>query len=211
MAVDREQPILNSATQIQPDARLLEFIQLAQEQRGYFTWVASRLATGPEEAEDIVQQALLKAFVNLSHFRGAAKMRTWLHTIVLNTAREHLRNGRRRVPLRRDPLSGVEDEEGLRDLPCPRISPEDYCAGNEAAAILHAEIDLLTPDCKHAVELCVMHELPYREAAKELSTNISTLKSRIYRAKGMLKRAMDQRNYRAYKSASGRTPMAGDA
>ena len=176
------------------DDKLLAFTQAAEEQRSYLKWVAARMITGAEDAEDIVQQSLLKAYVNLPRFRGDARMRTWLHTIVLNTAREHLRNQKRRVPLQGDALYEGEDGDAFRDLPHPDISPEDFCVRNEIGAIVHSEIDVLTPFSKRAVEMCVLRELPYRAVAKELKTNVATLKSRVYRAKGTLKRALTMRN-----------------
>ena len=71
------------------------------------------MTTSTDDAEEIVQHALLKAFANLSRFRGDAKMRTWLHSIVLNTAREHLRNQKRRVRLQQVGLYEGEDEDIL--------------------------------------------------------------------------------------------------
>lgn len=193
------------------DEKLLLFVQEAEQQRGYLKWLAGRMTSGPDDAEDIVQQALLKAFVNLPHFRGDARMKTWLHTIVLNTAREHLRNQKRRVPLQSDMPFESEDGDAYRDLPHPGASPEDFCAQKEMDAILHSEIDVLTPFCKRAVEMCVMRELPYREAAKELKTNVATLKSRVYRAKELLRRAMYMRNLGPPRSLAARARASGHA
>lgn len=175
------------------DDKLRSFIQGAEEHRSYLTWLAGRMTTSTDEAEDIVQQALLKAFCNLSQFRGDAKMRTWLHVIVLNTAREHLRRQKRRVPLRRGSLFEGADEDILYNLPHPEISPEQLYEQKEMAAILRAEIGLLTPVCKHALEMCVVGDLPHQAIAKALGTNVATVKSRVHRAKAMLRRAMTLR------------------
>jgi RNA polymerase sigma-70 factor (ECF subfamily) len=175
------------------DDKLLSFIQEAEEHRNYLTWVAGRVTTSTEEAEDIVQHALLKAFVNLSRFRGDAKMRTWLHAIVLNTAREQLRNQKRRVRLQQVGLYDGEDEDKLCDLPHPGLNPEELCEQSEVAAILHAEIRMLTPICKQTLEMCVVSDLPHQAIAKVLGTNVATVKSRVHRAKAMLRSAMKLR------------------
>lgn len=181
---------------IATEENLLAFTQVAEQHRSYLKCVAARIITSTEEAEDVVQQALLKAFMNLSRFRGDAKMRTWLHTIVLNTAREYLRSERRRPQI--DGFYEGEGDDRLLDIPHPGVSPEDYCERTEIAAILRAEIDMLTPDCKRAIEMCVLRDLSQHDAARELNTNVATLKSRVYRAKGMLKRALDERNFGSY-------------
>jgi RNA polymerase sigma-70 factor, ECF subfamily len=176
------------------DDKLIEFVQEAERQRSYLKWIAARMITDAEDVEDIVQQALLKAFVSLQRFRGDAKMRTWLHTIVLNTAREHLRNRKRRIPLQTDARCQNDDEDAFRDIPHPGLGPEGAFAEHEADAILHAEINVLSPFCKHAIEMCVIQEIPYREAAGALKTNPATLKSRVHHAKEHLRRAMNMRN-----------------
>jgi RNA polymerase sigma-70 factor (ECF subfamily) len=184
---------LSQAADPIPDDNLQTFIQVAEQHRNYLTKVAGRMTKGTEDAEDIVQQALLKAFINLSRFRGDAKMKTWLHTIVLNTAREHLRNQKRCVPLQPDnPYEGAE-EDALRDLPDLGISPEDLCEQSEIAAILHSEVAFLTPACKHTLELSLVHDLPQHAIARKLNTNVATVKSRVYRAKAMLRRALELR------------------
>ncbi len=193
MTPDNNALRLSRTPEAASDDRLLTFIQVADEHRNYLTWVAARLTAGTEEAEDVVQQALLKAFVNLSRFRGDAKMRTWLYRIVLNTAREHLRNQRRRVPLKGTGGRDEEDENILLNLPHPGMSPEDHVERNELAAILHSEIEVLTPVCKRTLEMCVIRELSHQEVAKALNTSVATGKARVYRAKAMLQQAMDLR------------------
>ncbi len=184
---------LSRTTDAANDDRLLTFIQVADEHRHYLTWVAARLTAGAEEAEDVVQQALLKAFVNLSQFRGDAKMRTWRYRIVLNTAREHLRNQRRRVPLQGNGARDEDDEDVLLNLPHPGMSPEDHAERTEIAAMLHSEIEGLTPVCRRTLEMCVIRELPHQAVADALDTSVATVKSRVYRAKAMLRQAMDLR------------------
>ena len=182
------QPLDRSA-----ESTLHSFIQVAEQERGYLTCVAGRMTASKEEAEDIVQQALLKAFVNLSRFRGDSKMRTWLHAIVLNTGREHLRKEKRQIPLQQASKFEDGDQDILNGLPHPQMSPEQLCQRNEMAAILHSEIGLLTPACKDALELCVIHDLSHEATAKALRTKAATVKSRVHRAKAILRRAMRSR------------------
>ena len=120
-------------------------------------------------------------------------MRTWLHSIVLNTAREHLRNQKRRVRLQQVGLYEGEDEDILCNLPYPGMNPEELCEQSEIGAILHDEIGMLTPVCKQTLEMCVVSDLPHQAIAKALGTTVATVKSRVHRAKAMLRRAMKLR------------------
>ena len=74
--------------------RVASFVQAAERRRAYYLRLARRVTPCHQEAEDIVQDALLRAFRNLPQFRGEAQMTTWLQTIVQNAAREWLRERR---------------------------------------------------------------------------------------------------------------------
>src|SRR5215471_9555101 len=99
------------------------FIEAAERQRAQLLWLAQRMTPNREEAEDIVQEALMKAFRNLAQFRGDSQMSTWLRAIVQNTARDWLRNRKGRVSL---PLEQTHPGDGatlLLDFPHPAENP----------------------------------------------------------------------------------------
>ena len=64
------------------ETRLAQLVDAAERYRPQLLWIATRITNRREEAEDIVQQALLKAYVNLCKFRGESQMSTWLRAIV---------------------------------------------------------------------------------------------------------------------------------
>jgi RNA polymerase sigma factor (sigma-70 family) len=74
--------------------QLATFLDIAQKHRARLLFLAWRITSRREEAEDIVQEALLKAFRALPRFRGDSRMDTWLHTIVRHAALESLGNRR---------------------------------------------------------------------------------------------------------------------
>src|SRR5579863_4887200 len=103
---------------------LAEFLQAAEQSRPQLLWVARQMADCREDAEDILQDAFLKAFKNLQSFRCESRMTTWLNVIVRNTAREFRRNRRGKTILS---LDGPSNQEGLPDeisLPDKSSSPE---------------------------------------------------------------------------------------
>lgn len=170
--------------------KLREFVDAAERYRPQLLWVAMRIVSHTEEAEDIVQQALLKAFRKLSGFRGDSQMRTWLNAIVKNTAREYMRSQRARtfVPLECPQYSEEGgDEIEIRDH---RMNPEEYCEHRERDDRVAAAIGGMGPGNREVVEMCVLQELPYMEVATALNLSLSTVKSRMFRSRRDLRMAL---------------------
>jgi len=170
--------------------KLVRFTQAAEKHRAQLLWLAQRITPQREEAEDIVQEALLKAFRSLAQFRGDAQMSTWLRAIVQNTARDWLRNQKGRVHL---PLEQTRSSEGstiLFDFPHPAESPEERCERKELEWILRREIEKLNSVSRRALQLCVLEEFPHRAAARALNISAITVKSRVFSGKQRLKRAV---------------------
>lgn len=170
--------------------KLKEFVDASERYRPQLIWVAMKIVDRSEEAEDIVQLALLKAFRKLSGFRGDSKMRTWLNAIVKNTAREYMRNKRGRIfiPLE-GPASSDEacDEIGIFDH---SMNPEEYCQNRERAEFVAAAIGGMGPANREVLEMCVFQELPYMEVATALNLSVSTVKSRMFRSRRELRMAL---------------------
>jgi RNA polymerase sigma-70 factor (ECF subfamily) len=172
------------------DEKLVRFTQVAEKHRPQLLWLAQRITPQREEAEDIVQEALLKAFRSLAQFRGDAQMSTWLRAIVQNTARDWLRNQKGRVHL---PLEQTHPGEGAGvtlDFPHPAESPEESCEREELERILRREIKKLNSVSQRALQLCVLEELSHRAAARALDISVITVKSRVFSGKQRLKRAV---------------------
>lgn len=170
--------------------KLKEFVDASERYRPQLVWVAMKIVDRSDEAEDIVQLALLKAFRKLSGFRGDSKMRTWLNAIVKNTAREYMRNKRGRIfiPLE-GPLASDEgcDEMGILDR---TMNPEEYCQDRERAEFVAAAIGGMGPANREVLEMCVFQELPYIEVATALNLSLSTVKSRMFRSRRELRMAL---------------------
>lgn len=167
-----------------------ELVEVAERYRAKLVWMAARITNRREEAEDIVQQALMKAFSNLSKFRGDAKMRTWLTSIVQNTARDYARTNRGRtfVPLECDPYREGSHEELY--LPDPAMGPEERYERWERVEILYEAIRGMSESNQNLLKMCVFEEVPYERVASHLNTRVSTVKSRVFRGKHLLSMAI---------------------
>jgi RNA polymerase sigma-70 factor (ECF subfamily) len=186
------------------DGVLANFLQAAAERRPQLLQVARRITNHNDDAEDILQEAFLKAYKALPNFRGEAQMSTWLTAIVRNTALEHLRGQRGRIFLSIEYVSGNDNEVVAMDFPDPRHNPEDACERREMEDLLHGEVDKLNRSCRQVIEKCVLQEQPQLEVANALKIKVATVKARVFRAKRMLNRALTQydENWRQMRAAN---------
>ena len=169
-------------------------------QRGYN--LALRMTGDPWDAADATQEAFIKAFSHLSSFKGEARFSTWLHRIVVNSVRDHMR---RRRP---DP---VEDEV-LDRLAAPGAAPTTL----SRAAVSPVE-DGLSDDLKQAllalpegfrlvIVLCDLLGYGYAEAADILEVQEGTIKSRVFRARAELARSLRAAGMGPQESGNPETP-----
>jgi RNA polymerase sigma-70 factor, ECF subfamily len=172
---------------------LATFVQVAEQNRAQLLWLAQRMTRDRDEAEDIVQEALLRAFKSLPRFRGESQMGTWLGVIVKNAGREWLRDRKGRVFLSFEYVRNPDDQPILMDFPDPGRNPEQCCVRKEIDDILLSEIDGLNSVCKNTIKMCAIEESSHREAARALGVTVGAIKSRIFHGKRMLKRAVSMR------------------
>lgn len=195
-------PIVLSAMEVDSDPatydalrerRLQEFLDTAERRRPQLLRMARRLTQSQEDAEDILQEAFMKAFRALAKFRGESQMSSWLGAIVQNTAHEHLRSRRNRVFVSIEYLCKKDNEVVEIDLPDPRNNPEETWERKEMENILREEIGQLSMVCRRAIEMCVLDERPQLAAASALNLSVATMKSRVFRGKRVLERSVSRR------------------
>jgi len=191
-------PIALSAMEVETDApmregRVREFLETAEQRRPQLLRMARRLTNSNEDAEDVVQEAYMKAFKALARFRGESQMSSWLGAIVQNTAHEHLRSRRNRVFVSIEYLSRQDNEVVEIDLPDPGKNPEERYQSNEMESILREEVAKLGVVCRRAIEMCVLEENPQFAAAGSLNLSVATMKSRVFRGKRLLGHALSRR------------------
>ena len=191
-------PIALSAMEVNSDlpmteGRIEEFLETAERRRPQLLRMARRLTQCNEDAEDILQEAFLKAFKALAKFRGESQMSSWLGAIVQNTAHEHLRSRRNRVFVSIEYLCKADNEVVEIDLPDPGKTPEQICESKEMETILREEVGKLGQVCRRAIELCVLDEHPQLSAASSLNLSVATMKSRVFRGKRILGRSISRR------------------
>jgi RNA polymerase sigma-70 factor (ECF subfamily) len=156
-------------------------------------WLAQGFTHDRSEAEDIVQEALLKAFRYLPRFRGESQISTWLFVIVKNAGLEWLRNRKGREFVSFEQSWDPDDAPFAADVPDPARGPEQHCLHNEIREILWSEIDGLEPVSRNTIRMCALEENSYVEVAETLGISVLAIKSRIFRAKKRLRRRLSTR------------------
>ena len=152
---------------------------------------AIRYVGDAHDAEDAVQDALLSAYKHLDHFKGTAKMTTWLTAIVTNSALTKLRRRARYSHLSLNEQLNKEQDYFLSDtLADVRPNPEDECASSELYRFLMQFLSELSPSLQQVIQLRYLDGLTISEAAQILDVPVATMKARLWRARAQLKRKM---------------------
>lgn len=176
-----DEVLVRRARERDPDARE----ELFQRYRGDAYRVAYRLLGHEQDAMDVVQEALLKAFSGLAEFDGRSGFRYWLLRIVSNTALDWGRRRKRRPTLNLgDDLRGAT-EPACDDDPARRLYQQDLRRSLDAA------LSRLSPKIRGTFVLFAEVGLSYREIAETQEVPIGTVMSRINAAREKLQQSLD--------------------
>lgn len=135
------------------------------------------------EAEDVVQEAFIKAYRALPSFRGESAFYTWLYRIAVNTAKNYLISQSRRAPTSTE--NDAQEAETFEDAGRLRESntPESILATKQLAQTVNAAMTSLPDDLRTAIALREIDGLSYDEIAEMMACPIGTVRSRIFRAR----------------------------
>jgi RNA polymerase sigma-70 factor, ECF subfamily len=147
------------------------------------------------EAEDVVQEAYLRAFQGLAGFRGGASLSTWLTRIALNEALGRLR--RRRTMVELETVEVAQAGGGARILMFPTAQaggdPEGAAARREIRRLLEEAIDELPEAFRLVLVARDVDGMSVEETAEVLGVRPETVRTRLHRARRLLRAALDQR------------------
>lgn len=154
--------------------------------------VARGLAAGDAEAEEIVQETYLAAFTRLETFRGNARFSTWITRICLNAARMRGRGARTH-----EEYDTVTESNGMEDtvLAFPgggAMRPDAALGQRQARALLEHAIDDLPPELRVVFLMREAEGMSTIAIARDLSLNPVTVKTRLFRARQRLRKAIEK-------------------
>jgi RNA polymerase sigma-70 factor (ECF subfamily) len=169
----------------------LAFAELTQRHSQLLLRTIYRIVNSWEDAEDILQETLLKAFVRIKTFEGRSRVSTWLTRIAINSALMALR--KRRAPCSEIAIDSScnDDHNGIQfQLQDARDNPEQLYWKNEKTASLDAAIARLHPNLRIVIELQREHEYSGEELAQSLGISLAAVKSRLLRARTALRESL---------------------
>lgn len=145
--------------------------------------LAYRLTGNHQDAEELVQDAFVRAFRGLDQFRGDARFSTWFYRVVYNTCMT-------RVTRRRGKPERVDVEDGeMEKLFVDDVSPSilERMEENELREIMEREIHSLPDKYKAVVTLFYLEDMSYEKIAAVLDSPLGTVKTNLFRARSVLK------------------------
>lgn len=176
----------------QGDRRALVLLMRRYNQRLYR--VARGILRNEADAEEAVQEAFYLAFCAMAKFRGDSSLSTWLTRIVVNESTRRLRKNKRLSTYLEfnDDLEPLDDgsREGYNGTRPDQ--PEQAMARLEMRRLIEAKIDALPSEFRTVFIMRAVEDLPVDEVAECLSIPASTVRTRYFRAKGLLRKMLAQ-------------------
>ena len=142
------------------------------------------------EAEDALQEAYLQTYRAIGNYRAEAKLSTWLARIVANEALMRVRKRTRRAAI--VPLQPRASEDEINEIPDHNMdeTPERSAQRDEMRRLLEAEIDTLPDDYRVVFVLRAVEEMSVEETAEALGLPQATVRTRLFRARSLLREAL---------------------
>ena len=171
------------------------FERLVRESSAHLLAVARRFVRTDEDAQDIVQTAYLNAFRSLARFEGHAKLSTWLHRIVVNTALMKLRSQKRKPEESIETLLPEFQPDGhhVEQFSDWGRSADELLEQQETRATVRTCINSLPEDYRTVLLLRDIEELSTGEVAEMLNLTPAAVKTRLHRARQALSTLLRER------------------
>lgn len=158
------------------------FDLLALKYQNKIVKLVERFVHDPVEAQDVAQEAFIKAYRAIDSFRGDSAFYTWLYRIASNAAKNYLVAQKRRPP-----ATGVDSIEAEQYAIDTRLkdkeTPESMVMTSELKKMIFSTIGDLPDDLREAITLREMEGMSYEDIALAMGCPVGTVRSRIFRAR----------------------------
>ncbi|MGI6413130.1 MAG: RNA polymerase sigma factor [Syntrophomonadaceae bacterium] len=188
--VSEEQLVRRS---LRGDIQAFEQLVLAYQSKIYS--LAYRYMGNEEDAYDMAQECFIKAYRSLGSFKGNSSFKTWLYRVASNVCLDELRRKKRRiVPISIDePLATREGSEVEKEFEDHSASVDILYEQKEFAEQIQVVLNEMKPEHKTVVVLRDIMEMTYEEIASVLNCSVGTVKSRLSRARSVLRKKLTDR------------------
>ena len=171
----------------QGDKRAFDLLVLKYQHR--ILALVTRFVHDSHEAQDVAQEAFIKAYRALANFRGDSAFYTWLYRIAINTAKNYLVARGRRPPdsdIAAEDAEYYDGESSLKNIQ----SPERELLRDEIEQMVNRTLQLLPGDLRMALTLREFEGLSYEDIANVMECPVGTVRSRIFRASEAIDKAL---------------------
>src|SRR6202050_5575790 len=176
-------------------------LSVATQQQHKVVKLVMRYLRNPADAEDVAQEAFVKAYRALPQFRGDSAFYTWLYRIAINTAKNALA-ARERNPVSYElDLQGNDESSDMVSRLKDPETPEGLALTEEIRDTVNHAISELPEDLRTAIVLRELEGMSYEEIAASMDCPVGTVRSRIFRAR----EAIDRRLREVFDGGLGRT------
>ena len=193
--MDEKQLIKNAAA---GDAAAFETLVERYQKQVYN--LALRMVNNESDAEDLAQEAFIRAWRSLGSFQYTSQFSTWLYRLTTNICIDFLRSQKRRKVVSLTMLR--DDEDSQWDLPDTEPLPEQQMIAAEDRAALARALASLDPDYRQVLTLRIVNECSYQQISQILGIAEGTVKSRLSRAREQLRKKMAANGHISGNSAS---------
>ncbi|MGA2409330.1 MAG: sigma-70 family RNA polymerase sigma factor [Candidatus Binataceae bacterium] len=172
-----------------PGDKRLQFEQVALPHLDTVYTAALRLTHNRDDASDLVQETILRAFRFFHQFTAGSNCRAWLLTILYNNFRDRYRqNGRERPTNSGEIEQELEAHSLLADMSLN--NPEELLSDRMIGRRIESALNGLPPEFRETLVLVDVQELNYQEVAEILAVPLGTVKSRVSRARALMRVAL---------------------
>jgi RNA polymerase sigma-70 factor (ECF subfamily) len=184
-------------------------VLVARHERTIF-FAARRITRTREDAEDVVQQSLQKAFVHLNSFVGRSSFSTWLTRIAINEALMLLRRSRGLREVSTDDSNANEETTSALEIPDSSPDPEASYSRREWVRILSLAMNELPPGTRKAIQLRELDERSTEETARAMGLSVPAVKARVFHGRRKLRERLKQYFGPAWTSGRGTSRTIGN-
>lgn len=163
------------------ESQHLQFAEIVEQYQQKIYFLALDLTGNHHNAEDLSQEAFVRAYKAIDRFRGDAKITTWLYRIVVNTHIDRMRRGST-IAMSRQSSLDQDEEGGFLPEPGPHGSPERLAESNQIQEHIDRALNSLTARQRTVFVLRHYHHLKLREIAETLDLSQGTIKTTLFRA-----------------------------
>jgi RNA polymerase sigma-70 factor (ECF subfamily) len=176
------------------DERAFSKLVRLYERRIYV--LVCRMIGKPEDAKEITQEVFIRVFKHIHEFRGDSKLSTWIYRIAINVTKNRMAYSRVRKESKQREYEEIQErldggtQAGVVVASIPR--PDEATSSRQMIGIVQAAMARIDVVYREALILRDVEELSYEEIAVILEINEGTVKSRIFRARGILKEILEK-------------------